>query len=291
MGGQGGSSGKVDFPDHMKVAHKDWLDDTGTDNMTSSVVDLMNTAMTGNSPYNGYTPKDPDTAFFASGNTLASYRTPYEMLKCFDVWSIDAAFDTYMTDDLTEITNAVNAHSALMDDEINDSILPKFKAGMVNINATMGSSFVIGLSRMWDTKAKKVSEFDANTRVQRLRDGADVALRRIAALTEWRKIVTHLSGEFARLYLASYFERDESYMSNLRKDTVFDLEMYQYGTAVMACISGATGTTIDQPGQSKLGGAISGAAAGAATGAMIGAAGGPIGALGGAALGLAGSFL
>lgn len=286
-GGGGGSSGKVDFPDHMKTAHKDWLDNTGTDTMTSSIVDLMNAAMTGASPYNGYVPVDPDTAFFAAGNDLSNYRTPYEMLKCFDIWSIDDAFDTYMAADAAYITAAVAAQSTDMDDEINNNVLPRFKAGMANINAVMSSAFVIGEARIWDSKAKGVLKTDADIRLRRLKEGSDTSLERIKALTEWRRIVTSMSAEFARIYLAAYFERDESYLDKLAKDATWDMEMYQYGCQVMACISGTASTVTKVKSQSALGGALSGAMAGAATGAMVG---GPVGAGIGGALGLAGSL-
>ena len=285
--GGGGSSGKVDFPDHMKVAHKDWLDDTGTDNMTFSIVDLMNTAMTGNSPYNGYAPKEPDAAFFESGNTLANYRTPYELLSCFDQWGIDAAFDTYMADDASYITAAIAAYSDSLDDEVNTTLLPKFKAGMANINATMASTFVIGAAQIWDSKGKKVAETEANIRLQRLQQGAEISLKRIGALVDWRRTITSMSAELARLYLAASFERDNNYYEKLHKDATWDMEMYSYGTQVMACISG-TASTVNTPQKaSALGGAISGALSGAAAGAMVG---GPVGAAIGGALGLAGSL-
>ncbi len=485
MGGSngGGSSGKVDFPDHMKVAHKDWLDDTGSDNMTFSVVDLMNTAMAGASPYNGYVPKNPDDAFFAPGNSLSDYRSPYELLKCFDIWSTDTAFtdysddldtrrgtkhtafdadydagvtdllskiDTYITafntqydsynagidadhatfiadlitkigtyvtsfntqydsykagldtdftslltaldtkydgnvtDDSAAITAAVTAESDLLDDELNDNIMPRFKAGMANINAAMSSAYVLGEARVWDSKAKAVAKFDAEARLLRLKDGldhalarvqsdygiadthireqhaiqiqraqvelvmalqkltdtqpiamnrikdthavqmdrarseiettlkkllgshelglkevgirddevnrelqleSDIALRRIAALTEWRKIVTHFSAEFARLYLVASGERDDDYLEGLHKDGTWDLEMYQYGTQVMSSITGVASQSA--PRKSKIGSALGGAMSGAAIGSAIPGVGTGIGAAVGFAAGFA----
>ena len=286
-GGGGGSSGKVDFPDHMKVAHKDWLDNTGTDTMTFSIVDLMNTAMTGTSPYSGYAPKEPDAAFFEVAKTLIDYRTPYELLSCFDKWGIDAAFDTYMADDAAYITNAIDAYSDSLDDEVNTILLPKFKAGMANIKATMSSAFVIGAAQNWDSKGKKVAETEANIRLQRLQQGAEISLKRIGALVDWRRTITTMSAELARLYLAASFERDNNYYEKLHKDATWDMEMYSYGTQVMACISGTASTLTEMPKQSALGGAISGALSGAAMGAMVG---GPAGAIIGGALGLAGGL-
>ena len=511
-GGGGGSSGKVDFPDHMKVAHKDWLDNTGTDTMTFSVVDLMNTAMTGASPYNGYSTIDPDDAFFEGLNTVTDYRTPYDLLDCFDRWSPDTAYTAYLddldtiratkktafeaaydaditglianvatyltsfntqydsynaaldteygalntaygTDHATKITDviakiatylasfntqydsynagldtdfgalltslgtkydgfvanddaaiaaAVAAESALLDDEINLNVLPKFKAGMANINATMGSSFVGGTTVIWDSKEKAVAKFDAEARLLRLKDGKEHALervkaeygladahinaqhiiqfqratgeldaalkelvstqeiaqnfvtgrntltdehlkslhaiqmdrartelemslkellathelalkheamkndsvnselqlesqsaiQRIGALTEWRRIVTTLSGEFARLYLAAKNDDDENVLDIAHKDAVWDMEMYTYGTQVMAAISGTASTVTKTPRTSTLGSAIGGTMSGAAIGAnpaMMAATGGTSMMIG-AALGFAGGL-
>lgn len=285
--GGGGSSGKVDFPSHMKTAHKDWLDHTGTDSMTYSVVDLMNTAMASTSPYNGYVPKDPDTAFFALGNDLSTYTTPYELLKGFDEWGIDAAFDTYMADDAAFITAAIVAHSVRLEDELDNTVLPKFKAGMVNINATMSSAFVIGEAQIRDSKAKKVAEADANIRLQRIQQGSEISIKRMGVWSDWKRTISQLAAEFARLYLAASFERDNSYLEKLHKDTTWDLEMYVYGTQVMACISGTASTVNEMPKQSALGGAISGGLSGAAMGSAIPGIGTGIG----AALGIAGSFL
>lgn len=291
MGGTSGSgsSGKVDFPSHMKVAHRDWIDNTGTDSMNFSVVDLMNTAMAGDSPYNGYVPKDPDDAFFASGNSLVSYNTPYEVLKSLDDWSIEAVFDTYFADDAARITAAVSAHSDQLDDEVNVNILPAFKAGMVNINATMGSAFVIGEAVIWEGKAKQVALTDAKIRLQRIQEGSEIALRRMSIWMDWKRITSQMASEMARLYLAASFERDNNYLEKQHKDEVWDLEMYSYGTQVMSCISGTASTVTELPKQSAMGGAMAGAASGAAIGSAVPGIGTGIGAVVGGIAGYLGT--
>ena len=275
--GGGGSSGQVDFPSHMKTAHKDWLDNTGTDSMSFSVVDLMNTAMAGNSPYVNYTPKDPDEAFFAVGNDLTSYNTPYEMLKTFDDWGIEAVFDTYFADDEARITAAITAHSDQLDDEVNVNVLPKFKAGMANINATMGSAFVIGEAVIWEGKTKQVALADAKIRLQRIQEGSDIALKRMGIWLDWKKVTSQMATEMARIYLAASFESDNNDLEKAHRDKTWDLEMYAYGTQVMSCISGTASTVTEMPKQSAMGGAMSGAASGAAIGATAGPYGAAIG--------------
>ena len=280
-GGSGGSSGKVDFPAHMKDAHKNWLDDAGADTMTFSVVALMNTAMTGSSPYSGYVPKDPDAAFFAPGDSLSDYTSVYEYLSNLSSDDLNAIFNSYITDDESRITAAVAAHSALLDDEVSTNILPKFKAGMTNINSTMSSAFPIGTALIFDSKAKKVADTDGKIRLQRLQEGGDLALRRLGAWVEWRKSTISLSVESSRIYLAAYGDRDDDYLEGLHKDATWDLEMYQYGTQVMASISG--NASQGPPRKSKTASAIGGALSGAAMGSAFGAPG----IIGGAGIGIA----
>lgn len=278
MGGSSGSAGKVDFPAYMKDMHGDWLDHGGTDTMTFSVVDLMNTAQTGNSPYSGYTPVDPDDAFFASGQTLANYLSSYEQLKLFDDWGMEAAYDGYIVDDAARITAAVAAQSALMNDEIDTTILPAFKAGLANMNATMSSAFVIGEAVIRDGKARKLAETDANIRLARLEQGAVHALNRANLYMEWKRLVTVLTTENARMYLQAYADRDEMYLHGLHKNATWDLEMYQYGYAGIASIHGSSGVIPESPRGGKLAGAMSGAAVGYQVGGGYGAAvGGVIG--------------
>lgn len=274
-GGGGGSSGKVDFPAYMKDAHGNWLDDDGLDTMTSSITALMNTAMSGSSPYSGYVPKDPDAAFFAAGNSLSSYTSVYEYLSDLATDDLNAIFNSYVTDDDARITAAVAAHSALLDDEVNVNILPKFKAGMTNSNATMSSAFVIGEAQIFDSKAKKIADTDAKMRLMRLQDGGTLALSRMGAWIDWRKSVTSLSVESSRIYLAAYGDRDDDYLEGLHKDATWDMEMYQYGTQVLAAISGQPSQSM--PRKSKTASAIGGALSGAAIGAnpaLVAATGG-----------------
>ena len=289
-GGGGGSSGQVDYPQYMKLAHANWLDNDGTDSMVFSVIDLMNTAMTGVSPYSGYVAADTGEAFFEPAKDITDYNTPYLTLKGFDEYSFDTAYDSYIADDDVKIVAAVNAHSAQLDDEINTNILPAFKAGLVNINATMSSAFVIGEALIFDSKAKKVAEADANIRLERLKSGAEHALSRVTSYVEWRRLVTTFRAELTRLYLAARHDEDEDNLDASAKDRTWDLEMYQYGNGVLAAIAGSAVSKGGVKSQSSLGGAISGALSGAAMGAQVGAAGGPIGAGGGALLGFAASL-
>lgn len=292
----GGSSGKTDYPAYMKYTHGNWMigtsvtDGTGTgDSMTYSVVDLMNTAMGGSSPYSGFTTASPETTFFGTGGASTDYTAPFDLLQLLYSFNPETAYDGYLTDDTAEIDAMIAAHSAAMEDEVLTNTLPRFKASMNTSSATEGSAFVVGQALIWNGKQKKVDEFAAKARYDRLSQGADLALRRVAMKAEFLRTAAHMATDMTRLYLAARHEKDASTLEAAEKDALWDLSIYQYGTQVMASISGSA--TSHGTKSSSGGAALSGALAGAATGAMAFPANPAMGAAGGAAIGLAASFM
>jgi hypothetical protein len=291
-GGAGGGSptGTIAYPAYMQTAHNDWLNHTAADTMVYSVVDLMNAAMSGQSPFSGFTTVDVDDAFLGPNKILTNYIGPYDKLHDFSCFDVEAKYNEYITDDNALIAAAVDAESDLMDDEINSRILPKFQAGMLDINAVNSSAFVIGEALIWDSKNKALAKFSSGLRIDRLNGQAEIALKRIQVKSEFHRIITTIAAELARLYIAARHDIDSLYTELAAKDRLFDLNIYQYGVNVMSSIAGSAVSPPD-PGSNKsgLGGALSGALAGAAMGAMIPGAG-PIGAIAGGVLGLAGGI-
>ena len=230
--GGGGSqpSGASDYPIYMKKIHANWLNhssytDGVGDNIDLSVVDLMNTTMAGGSPFAGMVTSiaadypqfkaiDPEKIFFATGAGIASYRTPFEMLRCFDRFDIDttytnykpsydteakytalretydtnAAYTGFLSDDTTRLTNIITAADTLQTDLMNTNNLPAFQQGMANINAVMSSAFVIGNALILDSKTKAITHLDAEMRYKRLTDGTIHALDRVKTEINWKNI-------------------------------------------------------------------------------------------------------
>ena len=284
-GGGGSSSGSVNYPMHMKATHGNWLYGgftdwlSGEDVMTSSVVTLMNTAMTGNSPYNSITATDPDGAFFNSGDTLSDYAAQgaFKLLQLFLAETPESLYTSYATD--AAATAMIAAFSTDLATEYAARIIPNYNVGYTDINATMSSAYTLGLVHIAAQQTREVAKFTAEIKTR-------IALQRVQMKMEWRRLLSTLSLENTRLYLAAKHEETEDNLDYAVKDATWDLEMYQYGNGVMASISGAS--TVKHGRDSKpsvLGGAMSGAAMGAMVGAQIGAAGGPIGAGTGALIG------
>lgn len=213
-GGGGGSGGKVDYPDYVRTAHNQWLDGTGADTMTSSVVDLMNTAM-GANPFTSaaaYSPNTPLTAIgvmdgllddvataalpltnwtaaftqaetdydtavdalvtlvaavlvapsFATPAALAGYAyiAPTYSAPSF----VDPALAGLLAADDVILGADADAFAAVLDDQIDAVVLPKFQRGMQNINAVQSSAFVIGEAVIVAMRDRDVARYLAETR-------------------------------------------------------------------------------------------------------------------------------
>lgn len=286
-GGSGSTSGATDYPDYMKRVHGYWLDYNATDMFPESVNKcIANAKGTTTNPYATFAAFSPDEAFFSVGKYITSYTSPFEYMKTFSLFDTETKYNSYLTDDSAEITAAVSVFSNSLTDEINTKTLPQFQHGMSDINAVMSSAFVIGEAIIWDSKVKKVAEFEANLRLQHIQTKADIALRRISIALEYNKTVVSLGTELARMYTAARTDVDGDKLDAAVKAKLWDLELWQYGTQVMASIAGAATVSKGvERKNSSLAGALSGALSGAAAGSMIPgvgtALGGAVGLLGG----------
>ncbi len=302
MGGSGGggNSGKIEYPVYMQTAHSDWLDNTGADSMTSSIVDLMKIAH-GSSPFSGLTVYDPDTRATVFEDAVDDFSTFVLAMEPGTDWTtaistVTSYIDASVLDDTT-LDAEVAAHDAIIDARLTDTILPRFQIGMRDINAVVSSSFVIGQSNLEAQAQLDKNKFSADLRLSNYKQRNDMimnstkeALNLFIHKAEYFKIANHYLIEAARIKMVMKNEELGQQIEIDEKDTVWDMSVYQYGGNVLASIAGAAAATRgNQPStaQKALGGALSGAAAGAA----IGAAGGPIGAGGGALLGLGASLL
>lgn len=302
MGGSSGGSsgsGKVSYATYMQDAHEDWLDNAGTDTMTSSIVDLMETAH-GSSPFAGITATDPDadiTAYEAAVAAFSAFVLAVDPETNWETYigSATTEIDDNILDDTTLLAE-IAANDAIVDSRITTTILPRFQAGMRDINAVVSSAFVIGQSNIESEAQLDKNKFAADLRLQNYRQRNDMImagtkdiLNLLIQKLEYYKIANHYIIESKRIKNVMLTEEIDKNVHFDEKDTVWDMSVYQYGGNVMAAIhGGAASTTGNQPSVASkaLGGALSGAAAGA-----VASGGNPVGAGIGAAIGVAGSIL
>jgi hypothetical protein len=113
---------------------------------------------------------------------------------------------------------------------------------------------------------------------------AESIMKSDIAHLELYQALSQITTEANRIKIVAKVEEGEKNVEYDKQDTIWDLEMYQYGSNVLASIAGAASTTTGQKpstGQSVLGGAMSGAALGAKGGPWGAAVGGIIGGIAG----------
>jgi len=289
VGGGGGTN--TAYPTYMQTEHDRWLSGElpgfGLSHQHGygwgggkPVGQLMEEAMN-MSPFLPHQLLDVPLMFLGAGNVITDFVSPYSRIKNLALYDVDTKYSAYtqITDPL--IADSISQHSAILDDEYATKILPAFEAGMSDINAVMSSAFVIGRGILLDTKQKQVSKFTKDLQLQAF----DWASKRVSLNMEMHRLLVTSSTEITRMYAAVKLEADKEFFDLNEKDARWNLSLFQYGTHVMASISGTAVQTQTVPHPSKIAGALSGALSGAAAGNAIPGvgtlAGGLAGALGG----------
>jgi len=302
----GSSSGAVDYPDYMKTLHGSWLNHSGADTIISSITDVMNAAL-GNSPFYGVNAFDPTALLNVMTGAADSFDTFVGALNHISDWQ--TAFDTAQTkiDAVTINSAAINAdiaaHSAQLDDDIENEILPRYEAGMRDIGAVNTTAFVMGKANIWARKVRDVNKYGTALRLHMFNQRNEMILAGVSGITslqqnrsQLEQAVAQMIIESRRIAIVAQKERADKDASLDEADAKWDLEVFQYGANLLASIAGGTASSANetkQPSQvaSALGGALSGAAMGATVGSAVPGIGTAVGAVAGAVIGLGASML
>ncbi len=288
-GGGGGGSGQVSYPAYMEAIHSTWLD-------------ALSALMSTGSPFAGDTAYDPTTPIAAIDAEIALFKTVVDALASETDWAAKMAaaksyIDASIIDD-TYVDADIAAFAAVQDDQITNIVLPRFQAGMRDINAVMSSAFIIGEAFIEGMRDRDVAKYGTGLREklhlmrnEMIMRGADRMLADLIQNIMFDKDVANLTYESNRLEIVAFKEQTDQDLSIDEADATWPLEIYQYSANMLAAIGGGTVTPNVQGKQgskaaSVLGGALSGAAAGAAL-----SGGNPIGAGIGAAVGIGAALL
>ena len=217
-GGGGGGAGIVDYPAYMKTWHGQMLDHGGLDVPTSSITDLINVAL-GNDPFTGEVAYDPSadiTAYEAAvtdfAALLAGINEPVDWAVLFaqaetslgaptpaaampdvgaigDIVVADIA-DTADVDGISEaeIVADVDAFADQLDDEITTKVLPRFEAGMLDINAVASSAYAVGKSTIEGFRNREVAKHASALRLAAEYKNADMELENVKLHLDVRKV-------------------------------------------------------------------------------------------------------
>jgi len=297
--GGGTSSGEVRYAPYLEAAHSKLLDHQGSDNPVMSFMEAFNDIIN-NSPYSEYDQIDVNEGYFGIRTDDPSltyepknYPSLWDMFGKFmggldihDLWSMIYS-DVIQG---PEIENAVSAQSALLQDDIDTTIMPKFLGGMRDINSVQGTAFIVGKGIIQSTHIKAINKFSSAIRIRAL----DISNEQWNSHLKWNHSVVGAYSEIFKLYYASKIDMDRANLEYQSKNLMWDINLFENARAILGAMSGSAATkSQNEPsqGQKAVGGAMAGGAAGWMVGAEIGAVGGPVGAAIGAVIGLGASFL
>ena len=279
MGSGGGGGGvsvttnTIRYAPYIEVHHSNFLNDTMT---WRNIVQADN-------PYNVYTPINVEDGFFGVGYVLASFPSLFDMYGKFVAGlDIEALWAELMnsTVDSPQAHNFISAESAMLDDELESQVLPKFMTGMRDLNAVMSSSFVIGKALLYDTKQKMVEKFSAELKWKLVGIAQDKWKAHIA----WNAETVNSYAKLFELYFDSKEGISRTNMEFNAKRALWPLDVLDYQRANLGALTGATKSTSSASSgkSSKVASVAGGVVGGAALGASVA---GPWGAVAGGVIG------
>lgn len=299
-GGGGDSQTTVRYAPYLEQAHGRILDHDGSDEPLYSFIDVFNATLciqTGLStsgdapwqvtPYAGYELIDIDEGYF--GITTDDPTVTYEIKNFPSLWDMFGKFmgglDVHdlwgqIYEDVIqgpEIENAVSAQSEMLQDEIDTNVMPRFLAGMRDINAVQSSAFVVGKAIIQDAHVKSINKFASQIRLHAL----DISHEQWTRHLSWDESVIKVFTEMFKTYYATRLDMDRANLEYQAKDLMWNINLFENARGIIGAMAGAAATASgNEPSQTQkaIGGAMTGAAAGYMVGGWYGAAiGGVIG--------------
>ena len=287
-GGGGSSSGKVGFPAYMETLHAAWLDTTGTDVLTVSMVDAMEASL-GSSPWTSIVAYDPATDITAWESAITAFKVILDAMDDEVDWAslytqAEATINPVLEADILQ---SISDFSDQLDDDFETKVLPRFRRGMHDINAVVSSAFPIGEAVIESFRTREVAKHSSGVRLAIMDKKATLVL---AGTEHMVKLMSQRIGlhdsytktliEAGRIKIVAKSEQVQQDAKFDEADALWDLEVFQHGSNLLGSIGGG----VVKPKQasmlqSAIGGALTGAAAGAAipvigplVGGIIGAA-------------------
>lgn len=280
--GGGGSSGAVDYPTYMKTWHAAALgigvDGTGN-TLGSNIADVID-AKIGNSPFAALTPYDPASAVATINSSIADLKAVVDAFAGKADWGDIVHRAAISLDDevfgTREVDAEIAAFNAIMDAEVRNVVLPRFRRGMQDINAVSSSAFVVGQALIESSVQRDKAKYAADLRLQNHKEraagimaGIDEIVKLIISKIDMHRVLTQSTLEANRLAIIAFKEETDQDIHLSELDGRWDLEVWNYAGNMMASIGAASVRTGQQtsPMLSALGAGMAG------VGALIGMAG------------------
>lgn len=295
----------IEYPDYIQDMHQLWLDGVvaGTAAESGGVALAIANARSSN-PFTSLTGYNPATDVSSMATAVATFQS---LVTAMDP---HADYDTYHNAAVAQIDSVISpdsyilarvqAHAAALDTELNSRVIPRFEAGMRDINAVHTSTFIIGKAIIELDRDDKVDKFMADMRFQAdakrgdlIQNAAAEMVRMHLQKLEFGRVIMAITIDRLRLSIAANSDYKTEIKAIAADQARWPLEIYKYGANMLAAISGGTSSSVPMDGNKTariIGSGLSGAIAGATIGASFGGSGAGYGAiLGGIAGALGGA--
>jgi len=242
-----------------------------------------------NSTFVQFTNIDVDTGFFGLGYYLSNFPSLLDMFGKFQAGlDISSLFDQIFNDSNRTVDRVVQNESRLLYSLIDIKILPKFKQGILDINAELKSAYIRGEELIQEAAKKAIEKFKTELRFRML----IVITEKWKAHLTWSKDTVSIYLEFLQLYTKSKIDIEEKNQETRKKDDLWPFTVLEHQRAALSVLQDATASSrvasIGGKKQSQWAKSLSGMVSWAIVGAQYG---GWIGAIIGAVIGLGLSFL
>jgi hypothetical protein len=280
VGGRQAQKGEIDYPEYMKATHADWLASTDTactdaDRLLGVSVTTTMSRSLGASPYTTLTAYDPDGNI---SNVLSA-------LSVFGVVDIEAylatltgkvSLDKFVLPE-SQLVTEEEKYQDLLNGQLDSVVLPRYAQGQGSINAIMSEAYVRGTVLLRNNVVEESAKFKTDLQELGMLERSrliplayEIAMKVVQMKLEYSKAVMSFTLQVAAVSIIAKKEELEQLLDIEEQDHLWDLEVYQYGSSVMAAIRGAV--VQDTPKPNKLLSAAMGAVSGALMGAEIGSA-------------------
>jgi len=279
----GGSSGEVSWPKWLSDIHEQ-----GTKDML-----VLMKGTTSSNPFDGMLPYDPNRVggeIAEMHKELAAFNTDITAFDPSTQWeamliTVKAAYDTIIADDVT-VAASVAAYSDILTDDLLNKTLPRFHAGMRDINAVQSTAFIIGEALLEAFKGREVAKYAADLKGDVEKGKPALLIQTAGKLLEPEMVKIELRQEShklaidtLRMMIVARKEYQDELLSIQESDKSWDVDKWvKYGNFIAAMSGGTTGVQKKSASsaQSAIGGALSGASAGGSIGGWWGAAAGAV---------------
>jgi hypothetical protein len=289
----------IEYPGYMQVQHEFWLDGggTGADDTKGLTLAIKNALAT--NPYLNLVAYNPATDVAAMATAISTFSSTVSSINAhtdYDTYHTAAAaqIDATISPE-TYIVARTQAHATALDTELNAKVIPRYNAGMRDINAVQTSAFVIGRAIIELDRNDKVDKFMADMRFAAdakrgdlIQAATNEMIRLYLQKIELGRVIAAITIEQLRLAIAANADYKTDTRAIEADEARWPLEAYKYGANMLASIGGGTTSSVPMDGNKTariIGAGLSGAIMGASIGSSFGGNGAGYGALLGGALG------